>query len=274
MDPQDQFKQRYNNFIAQRQQQVTGVNNPQSKTRSPFNKFYALGIIVGIVIILPAVFLFLKQNSYNGSSGISSTNASISSSELTSELKQIVGSADAKTDPQIVKTAERNILMRRAAQKLGVLPASIASESKTNYALTQFSNQQALEKKVISSRTIDFVNVYITPVGNYSSVQTDVSDNLTFIRNELIAGKSIKTAYASLVAKLGSDPKYRVEENFYLTKASGWNPVYVSALFAAKKGDITQVIDAKGTNYMVAKIKNAVDSKYSSFATWEKANLK
>lgn len=276
MDPQDQFKKRYEDFIAQRQQVTTGVNNPQSKTRSPFNKFYALGIILGIVIILPALFLFMRQNTYNGSE-IASTD---STTELSNELKLMMGNtvSEAQSKPETLKRAQRNIKLKKEAQKLGVsLPQQIAASSTTGpqtYSLDELTLQKALEKKVVTSRTIDFVSTYVIPTGDYKTVEAKVKSNLEFIRQELRSGRSVTVAYANLVKKLGQDPKYNVVQNAYVTPDSGYSSGFITALFKAKNGEVTQVIQSNGTDFMVAKVLGEVNTKYKSLAAWEKETIK
>lgn len=277
MDPQDQFKKKYDDFLAQRKDVVTGVNQPQSKTRSPFNKLYALGIIVGIVIILPAVFLLLRQNTYNGTSEIASTEGA-TSTEIAAEASQILGPAapEFQNNPEVLKRAKRNVLLKKAAQKLGVsAPQKIASETnETPYAVEQLALEREVEKKVVTSRTVEFVSTYVIPTGDYKTVEATVKTNLEFIRQELLAGRTVTVAYANLVKKLGTDPKYNVVSNAYITPDSRYSSGFITAFFKTKKGDVTPVTQSNGTDFMVAKTLNAVTTRFNSLSSWETETLK
>lgn len=271
MDPQSQVKERYENFIKSRQIQGN-IQQPvnSSKPHHPFNKFYGLGLMLGVLILLPVTFVLLRSNTYD--KGVSTTISSatnISDQELTNEL--ILMQQRNISDDQVKKQAIRNILLKRAAKK--ELAQQVASLD-SNYALSIFATESELEKKVVTSRTVEYVNVYIVPDKNLITKQKVALENLTFIKNELQKGRNMKTSYANLVKKLGKDPKYSVVENAYITKESAFLPEYITAIFKLNKGGISPVINAKGTNYMVVKATNAVNTKYNSFSSWEKDNLK
>lgn len=277
MDPNDQSRKRYDDFIIQRQQATTGVNNPQSKNRSPFNKFYAIGVIVGIIIILPAVFLLLRQNTYDGTSEIASTEG-VTSTEISAEAAQMMGNtSDFQSNPEIIKRAKRNLLLKKAAKKLGVnSPQQIASNSNepSIYAVDQLALEREVEKKVVTSRTVEFVSTYVIPTGNYKTVEATVKTNLEFIRQELLEGRSVTVAYANLVKKLGTDPGYNVVPNAYITPDAGYSSGFITALFKTRNGNVTSVIQSNGTDFMVAKTLNAVNTKFNSLSSWETATLK
>lgn len=277
MDPQDQFKKRYEDFIAQRQQATAG-GTTQPKPRSPFNKFYALGIMLGIVIVLPALFLFMRQNTYRGAE-IASTDGTVNISEINTELTLMNGISTTKeqSNPDVVKRAQRNLLLKKEAQKLGInAPQKVAASSDVtqNYALDQLTIEKEVEKKVVTSRTADYITTFVMPSGDYKKIESQVKSNLDFIRQELRSGRSITVAYENLVKKLGQDPKYNVVQNAYITPDSGYSSGFITALFKTRTGDVTSVIQSNGTDFMVAKITKAVNTKYNSLASWEAANLK
>lgn len=73
MDPQSQFKKRYDEFIKMRQIQLQKGVVPLSKTRHPFNKFYLLGLLIGAALVLPIVSTILSSNTDNGNQTIIAT---------------------------------------------------------------------------------------------------------------------------------------------------------------------------------------------------------
>lgn len=283
MDPQSQFKQRYEAFVNSRKEQTQKANIPVSKSRHPFNKYYLFGLLIGALILLPGLFVILKNNTQQGTP-IPPAQApreiaeTVSDDEIYQELVAMVGieAKEALNNPDLKSQARLNILKRRALQKISSTENTSVAQENTpiNYSLRLLQTQLALEKAVVTSRTTDYVSAYVAPNDNYTTQAKKVKENMEFIRSQMTQGKSVVQAYNALVQKLGADPKYNVSQNAYITKDSGYSSGFVTTLFKTDKGKVTPVIESNKTDFMVAKIINAVNTKYNNLAAWEKENLK
>ncbi|MBP7832712.1 MAG: hypothetical protein KA035_02975 [Candidatus Levybacteria bacterium] len=285
MDPQSQFKQRYESFINSRKEQTQKATIPAVKSHHPFNKYYLFGLLIGALILLPGLFVILRNNTQQGtpippaSQNPQVTAEAITDDEIYQELVAMVGmeAKEALNNPDLKSQARRNILKRRALQKISSTEdnTSIAQEdTPINYSLNLLQTELDLEKAVVTSRTADYVSTYVAPNNNYSAEAKKVKDNLEYIRTQMNQGKTVTQAYEALVQRLGADPKYNISQNAYITKDSGYSSGFVTTLFRTAKGKVTPVIESNKTDFMVAKIINAVNTKYNNLAAWEKENLK
>jgi parvulin-like peptidyl-prolyl isomerase len=274
MDPQSQFKDRYEKYVQQRNSQMLNTVNipPSSKKFSP-NKFYVLGIILGILVIAPiGAFLFLSDQLNNPTQNTVSVEekslTSLSSNdEIDREMQKIWGPyyEQAKNDPKLRAAASENIQLRQAALKAGVSNSKISSAENTSYQEVQNKTEENLEKQVVNSRTIDFVSVFKNPLStNYEQEASKAVDTLNQIRAQTTQGKNLEEAYAQVKNSASFDPTIKLFTNEYITKNSGWNPLFKDAIFMLKPGQTSQVLVSPGGAIILAYVKEANDSKYDT----------
>lgn len=274
MDPQSQFKDRYEKYVQQRNSQMLNTVNipPSSKKFSP-NKFYVLGIILGILVIAPiGAFLFLSDQLNNPTQNTVSVEekslTSLSSNdEIDREMQKIWGPyyEQAKNDPKLRTAASENIQLRQAALKAGVSNSKISSAENTSYQEVQNKTEENLEKQVVNSRTIDFVSVFKNPLStNYEQEASKAVDTLNQIRAQTTQGKNLEEAYAQVKNSASFDPTIKLFTNEYITKNSGWNPLFKDAIFMLKPGQTSQVLVSPGGAIILAYVKEANDSKYDT----------
>lgn len=274
MDPQEEFKKRYNAYITQRSSQVTPSTPaapPKSKKFSP-NKFYFLGIIVGLLIVTPvASYLFLANRLATPSSKTASTDLVAKNQpteqEITQEMQKVWGSyyEQAKNDPKLRASAKRNIMLRFAAVKAGVTNSSIASNEDATYSQIQNETITQLEKKVVNSRTVDFVSVFKNPLSSdYEKNKTSAVSTFNEIKTLVDEGKSLEEAYGEVKSSTGFDRDIKLFQDEYVTGDSNWNSLFKDALFALKEGETTEVLVSPGGSIILAQVKSATDTQYEN----------
>ena len=275
MDPQNQFKDRYEKYIQQRNLQMENTANippPSSKKFSP-NKFYVLGVILGFLVIVPVgAFLFLSnqlntQTQNTVSVEEKSLTSSLTKAEIDSEMKKIWGPYydQAKNDPKLRAAAAENIQIRQAAIKAGISNSKISSTEDASYQTLQNKTEDSLEKQVVNSRTIDFVSVFKNPLSDtYDKDASEAVDTLNQIRALTTQGESLEEAYNQIKNSASFDPTIKLFTNEYVTKNSSWNPLFKDAFFMLKPGQTSQVLVSPGGSIILAQVKEANNSKYDS----------
>lgn len=275
MDPQSQFKDRYEKYVQQRNSQMVNTANipPSPPKKFSPNKFYVLGIIIGVLVIAPVgAFLFLSDQLNTSTQNTVSVEekpltGSSTKAEIDREMQKIWGPyyEQAKNDPKLRAAAAENIQIRQAAIKAGISNAKIASTGNADYQEVQNKTEDSLEKQVVNSRTIDFVSVFKNPLSsNYEQETSNAVDTLNQIRAQTTQGKSLEEAYNQVKNSASFDPTIKLFTNEYVTKNSNWNPLFKNAFFMLKPGQTSQVLVSPGGSIILAQVKEANDSKYDT----------
>lgn len=273
MDPQQDFKSRYDKYIAGRNQTVSGSSStpPKKRTFSP-NKFYFLGIFVGILLILPVTYLYLSnQVKQSDTTQVASTPSAITDAQIDTELKQIWGPyyAQVKDNPTYIAQAKKNIQIRTAAKKEGIGTSSIASSDSKNYAAAQNQLQNTVEEEVVNSRTINFVSVFKNPLSpDYARNKTLAVNSLEKIQSLIEQGETMEDAYNQAKRTPGFDQSVRYFSNEVVTKDSGWNKQFKDAIFALQPGQTTPIVISPGGSFMMGTVTAANNSPYNSLNAW------
>ncbi|HMS22921.1 MAG TPA: hypothetical protein PKA38_04150 [Candidatus Levybacteria bacterium] len=275
MDPQSQFKDRYEKYVQQRNSQMVNTANipPSSPKKFSPNKFYVLGVIIGVLVIAPVgAFLFLSDQLNTSTQNTVSVEekpltGSSTKAEVDREMQKIWGPyyEQAKNDPKLRAAAAENIQIRQAAIKAGISNAKIASTGNADYQEVQNKTEDSLEKQVVNSRTINFVSVFKNPLSsNYEQETSNAVDTLNQIRAQTTQGKSLEEAYNQVKNSASFDPTIKLFTNEYVTKNSNWNPLFKNAFFMLKPGQTSQVLVSPGGSIILAQVKEANDSKYDT----------
>lgn len=272
MDPQQQFKDRYKTFIEGRNQQIIKAQAPPPQKRSPINKFYALGIILGIVIILPITFMFLRQNAYKGEQ-IASSPTVVSEEALDSQMKLTWGEYydSVKNDPKIRANAKKQLIEARlnatALNQPGT--SSIVAESTTD----PFKVQAEVKKKVLTWKNIDYAFVFIDPTtADYQSNATKITYSYNLMLKYLSQGKNMQEAYNMAKTDSGFFQPISITRNFLAYKET-LDPSLSIPLFKYKKGQNTSILSSGGT-FILAHINTTQDTSYSTLNQWYTAKTK
>lgn len=272
MDPQQQFKDRYNKFIEGRNQQIVKAQTPPPQKRTPINKFYALGILAGIIIILPITFLFLRQNAYKGER-IASSPTEVSNEALESQMRLMWGSYydSVKDNPKIRANAKKQLIESRLNATALNQPgsSSIVEESTTD----PFKIQADVMKKVLTWRNIDYAFVFIDPTSpDYQSNVAKITYSYNLLLKYLSQGKSMQEAYDTAKKDSGFFQPITITRNFLAYKESLDASLSIP-LFKYKKGQNTNIISGGGT-FIIAHINDSKDTSYSTLNQWYAAQQK
>lgn len=264
-DPQDQFRERYNAYINQRKSQAAPViykDNPKKpKTFSP-NKFYVLGIIVGLLIVAPiASFLFLSnklttQDNKVASNNQQTTNTGPSEQQINEEMKKIWGPyyEEVKNNKNYRELAKQKIIVRQLAEKNG-LTSTTASTNEDSYINNSDDLKTALTEDVVSYRKINYLTTFIAPDPNdldeYNSTIEKAKSSLTKIRNLMIdENKSMRDAFAEIKSNRNNYSSFTLQEDILVTKENHMDEPFLSKVLSSHENEISPVIDSYGSIFM------------------------
>lgn len=273
MDPQDQFKSRYNAFVEGRKQQLQKVVPPPQQKRSPFNKFYALGIIAGIIIILPITFLFLRQNTYKDTGSVAGDPTVVSEQALDLQLREIWGKYynQAKNDPKLREAAKKKLIETRLIEaelrKSGI--TFTASDEITN----PFKVQEAVKAQTLTWRMVDYAFVFIDPTDiDYQSNKEKVTYSYNLLIEQLSLGKSMQASYNAVRNDPGFFQPITITLNRRAYKSTFDTPLSLE-IFKFKKGQYTGIVTSGGT-FIVADVTDSKDTPYTTLNQWLSAQQK
>lgn len=269
MDPQQDFKSRYDKYIAGRNQTISGSSStpPKKRAFSP-NKFYFLGIFVGVLLILPVTYLyFANQVKPTDTTQVASTD-SITNAQIDKELQQIWGPYynSVKNDPKYRELAKKQIIQNNIINQ-GLKENGIvftAESEKDN----PFKEENALATRVVNSMTIDFAFVFINPDASaYQSNVAKVTYSYDLIKSFISQGKTMQEAYDQAKKDKGFYSRITIT-NDKLAFEDSFDPSISKKLFTYKKGETTSIINSGGGTFILAKVRDTNVTPYATLNEW------
>lgn len=281
MNPQDQFKDRYQKYISERNQTINepSLQSPTRKTFGP-NKFYVLGIFVGILLILPVTYLYLaNQMKQSSVPQVAEMPIGITNTQIDSELKTIWGPyyESAKNDLKLREAAKKNIELKNAAVNAGVTTSSkIASdETMSSYSEEQLKLRQDLTEKVVTLRKINGLTTFIGLIPNnqtaYNSTIQRAKTSMEAIRSLMLEkGLSLPQAFDEIKKTGGYYTKFNMQENITVTNASRWDQPFLGKIMSSKNNEISAVIQSYGS-LLLFQVLDAQDTPYKTVEEYLKS---
>lgn len=278
MDPQQQFKERYNSYIEQRNSQVGPASSsppPSPKKYSP-NKFYVLGVIVGLLIIAPVVsYLFLANKVSNPSSKVAeNSQTSItqpSEQDIDVEMQKIWGSyyEQNKNNPKLREIAKQNLIKQRIVQQglsqNKIQMSSIASDNPLEQAQRE---EDILQQNVLTSRTLDYAFVFLNPESpTYETDANKVKFSYDLLKKYIAEGKTMEQAYDLAKTDPGFFDRITITNNKVAYKNS-FDKTISDKIFTYKKGQTTDIIDSGGGTFILGDITDSNDTPYATMDEW------
>lgn len=278
MDPQKQFRQRYNEYVSQRSSQIIPTNSstPSSSKKFSPNKFYVLGIIVGLLIVAPvASYLYLTNKMTTGTSQVAenkrTTITKPSEKDIDNEMMKIWGKyyEENKNDPKLREVAKQNIIKERLiVQGIAENKIQMSSIASDNPLDQELRSEDALKQKVLNNKTIDYAFVFINPDSSkYESDVEKIMYSYNLIKQYIAEGDSMEKAYE----------RTKIDPNFYdritittdkIVYEDSFDKTISDQIFKYTTGQTTNVIDSQGGTFILAHINNSNKTPYSTLEEW------
>lgn len=129
--------------------------------------------------------------------------------------------------------------------------------------------QDAVKEKVIAWRLISYAGIFRNPTDSkYQEEKKQAHDKLQQIRESLLAGKNIEEATSEAKNKLPVVQALFFESQKQVKKTDLLTPVYLAAIFQARKEEVTEIIESDGGSMMVFKILDENNTNYDSYELW------
>lgn len=295
IDPQQQFRERYDKYVASQQELRGKAGTPAPAPGSKISK--KVIIFLGVLALAFGGGALYALNVNNSGPQVATDNpaktvttSQVTDAEIDAELQKIWGPYynDAKNNPEYREAARQNILQQHAIENatkkynISVSPQTVASTQSELFgnsnsianvgsqdtAVTQdLLTQQAIEKKVVTWRTVDIASSFKSYGPTFNIDKQKAIDSLSKIRTLLLQGKTMQQAFTLSRNTQGFDRGLTIQENVYVTKTSGWSPKFVNAIFSASTGNVTPVITSDDA-FMVARVTGENNTSYNSYAEW------
>lgn len=272
IDPQQQFRERYDKYVASQQELRGKAGTPAPTPGSKISK--KVIIFLGVVAIAfggGALYALNVNNSgpqvATDNSAKTVTTSQVTDAEIDAELQKIWGPyySQVQNDSKYRNAAKEQVKLQHAANKLGVNQSSVSSEGDS-----QVSLQDAVTAKVVNSKTVDIASIYRITGPNYAAVQKKITDSLEQIRQRVLQGQTIQSAYDKLKNTPGFYTPITIQNNVNVTQDSGWAPVFATAIFSLNVGQVTNVVNSGSGAYMVAQVVGENKTNYNSLQSFLK----